>query len=104
SIGCGRQKGVTVITKERWKYEQLFAYLHILKTVLLTDTPKQILLAAFLHFPRQQKLIQDEVCLLEIEDDIKFADVAVVFVHLLDKAVHDLEGDQLVVGGGASCN
>ena len=36
---------------------------------------------------------------MEVEDDVEFADVAVVFVHLLDVAVHDFEGDEFVVGG-----
>lgn len=34
---------------------------------------------------------------MEIEDDIQLANVPVVFVHLLDVAVDDLEGDQFVV-------
>ena len=41
---------------------------------------------------------------MEIEDDIELAHVAVVFVHLLDVAVNNLEGDELVVGrvGGSN--
>lgn len=39
---------------------------------------------------------------MEIEDDVELADVAVVLVHLLDVAVHDFEGDELVVGGGGA--
>jgi hypothetical protein len=39
---------------------------------------------------------------LEVEDDIQLAHVAIVLVHLLDVSVHDLEGDQLVIGGSAS--
>lgn len=34
---------------------------------------------------------------MEIEDDVQLADIAVVFVHLLDVAMHDLERDQLIV-------
>lgn len=36
---------------------------------------------------------------MEIEDDVELADVAVVFVHLLDVAVHDFKGDEFVVRG-----
>ena len=38
---------------------------------------------------------------MKIEDDVELADVAVIFVHLLDVAVHDFKSDKLVVGGGA---
>jgi hypothetical protein len=75
------------------------AYLHIFKTVLLTDTPQHILLTALLQFARQQELIEYEVCLLEVEDDVQLANIAIVFVHLLDIAVNDLERDQFIVGG-----
>jgi hypothetical protein len=34
---------------------------------------------------------------LEVEDDVQLAHVAVVLVHLLNIAVDDLEGDQLIV-------
>ena len=39
---------------------------------------------------------------MEVEDDVQLADVAVVFVHLLDVAVYDFQGDELVVRGGAA--
>lgn len=39
---------------------------------------------------------------MEIEDDVQLAHVPVVLVHLLDVAVHDLEGDQFVIGRGAA--
>lgn len=51
-----------------------------------------------MHFTGDQQLVKDEIGLLEVEDDVQLADVAVVLVHLLDIAVDDLEGDQLVVG------
>jgi uncharacterized membrane protein len=79
-----------------------WTHLHILQTVLLANTPQDVLLAALLHLARQQQFIQDEVRLLEIENDIQLAYVAVVLVHLLDISVHDLKGDQLVIGRGAS--
>ena len=69
---------------------------------MLANTPQNILLAALLHFSGQEKLIQDEVCLLEVEYNVQFADVAVVLVHLLDVAVHDFKADQFVVGSGAT--
>jgi hypothetical protein len=64
----------------------------------LANTSEDVLLATFLHFASEEKLIEDEVCLLEIEDDIKFAHIAIIFVHLLDKAMHDLKSDELVIG------
>lgn len=39
---------------------------------------------------------------MEVEDDVEFADVAVVLVHLLDVAVDDFERDQLIIGGIAA--
>lgn len=73
-------------------------YLHVLKAVLCTNNPEHILLAALLHLAGDQQFIKDEVCLLEVEDDVQLADIAVVFIHLFDITVDDLEGDQLVVG------
>jgi len=78
------------------------AYLHVFETVLLADDSKHILLAALLHFASQYQLIEYEVCFLKVEDDIEFADVAVVFVHLFDISMHNLEGDQLVVRRSAA--
>jgi hypothetical protein len=72
-------------------------HLHVFEAVLLADAPQYVLLAALLHLSGKQKLIKYKVCLLEIEDDVQLADVAIVFVHLLDEAVDDLEGDELVV-------
>jgi len=74
------------------------AYLHIFKTVLLSDAPQHVLLATLLHLSRQQQLVQDKVCFLEVEDDVELANVAVVFVHLLHEAVNNLQCDQLIVG------
>lgn len=79
-----------------------FTHLHVFQAVLLADTSEHVLLAALLHLTRQQKLVEDEVCLLEVEDDVELADVAVVLVHLLDVAMDNLEGDQLIVGGVAA--
>ena len=69
---------------------------------MLAYTAEHVLFAALLHFARQQKLIEDEVGLLEVEDDVEFAHVSVVLVHLLDIAMDDFERDQLIVGGVAS--
>lgn len=77
-------------------------HLHVFQAVLLTYAPQNILLAAFLHLSRQQEFVQNKICLLEVEDDIELADVAVVLVHLFDVSVNGLEGDQLVVGRAAS--
>ena len=73
-------------------------YLHVLQAVLCSNDSEHVLFAALLHFSGDQQLVEDEVGLLEVEDDVQFADVAVVLVHLLDIAVDDFEGDQLVVG------
>jgi hypothetical protein len=78
--------------------EDAVTHLHILQTVLCSNDAEHVLLAAFLHLTGDQQLIEDEVGLLEVEDDVQLAHVAVVFVHLLDIAVDDLEGDQLIVG------
>lgn len=82
--------------------QSFFTHLHVLQTVLLTDASQHVLLAALLHFPRQQQLIQDEVRFLEIEDDIQLAHVAVVLVHLLHVAMHYLERDEFIVGRRAA--
>lgn len=80
----------------------ILAYLHLFKAVLLIDGSQDVLLAAFLHLPSEQQLIEYEICLLKVEDDVQFADVSVVLVHLLDVAMHDLEGDELVVIRGTA--
>lgn len=77
-------------------------HLHVFQAVLLTYAPEDILLAAFLHLSRQQEFVQNEVCLLEIEDDVELANIAVVLVHLFHVAMDGLEGDQFVVGRSAS--
>lgn len=74
------------------------AHLHILKAILLPYAAQHILLAALLHLTSQQQLVEDEVGLLEVEDDVELTHVAVVLVHLLDVAMDNLEGDQLIVG------
>lgn len=84
------------------KEKKELTHLHIFQTVLLTDAPKNVLLATFLHLSRQQELVQDKVCLLEVENDVEFADVAIVLVHLLHVSMDDLQGDQFVVSRCAS--
>lgn len=88
--------------KKKEKKKIQGTHLHILQTILLRNTPQHILPTAFLHLTSKQQLVQYEIRLLEIEYDIQLADVAVVFIHLLDEAVHDLEGDELVVGAVAA--
>lgn len=65
---------------------------------MLANTSEDVLLAALLHLAGEKELIEDEVCLLEVEDDVQFAHIAIIFVHLLDKAMHNLKSDELVVG------
>jgi hypothetical protein len=55
-----------------------------------------------LHLASKKQLIEDEVRLLEVEYYVKLTDVAIVFIHLFNVTVDDLEGDQLVVGGVAA--
>jgi len=81
---------------------QGYAHLHVFHAVLLADTPQHVLLAAFLHLAREKKLVQNEVRLLEVEDDVEFAHVAVILVHLLHVAMDNLKSDELVVRGGAA--
>lgn len=69
---------------------------------MLADDSKDIFLAAFLHFASQYQLIEYEVCFLKVEDDIEFADVTVVFVHLLNVSMHNFEGYQLIVRRSAT--
>ena len=85
-----------------WRSSSVFTHLHVLETVLLAYAPKHVLLAAFLHLACQQQLIEDEVGLLEVEDDVELADVAVVLVHLLDVTMDNFECDQLIVCGVAA--
>lgn len=74
-------------------------YLHVFQTVLLANTSEDVLLAAFLHLAGEEELIENEICLLKVEDNIKFAHIAIIFVHLLDEAMHNLQGNELVIGG-----
>lgn len=73
------------------------AHLHIFKAVLLTYHSEDILFATLLHFSCQQQFIKDEVGLLKVEYYVKFANIAVVLVHLFDISMHDFEGDQFIV-------
>jgi hypothetical protein len=77
-------------------------HLHVLKAVLLPYAPQHILLAALLELAGKQELVEDEVGLLEVEDDVQLAHVAVVLVHLLDITVDNLEGYEFVVDGVAA--
>lgn len=45
-------------------------YLHVFQTVLLAYTSEDILLAAFLHLSGEEEFIENEICLLKIEDDV----------------------------------
>ena len=65
---------------------------------MLTNAPEHILFTALLHLPGQEQLVEDEVCLLEVEDDVQLAHVAVIFIHLLHVAMYDLQCDELVIG------
>ena len=78
----------------------IFTHLHLLQPILGANNAEDILLRTLLHLPGEEEFVEDEVGLLEVEDDVQLADVAVVFVHLLDVAVHYLEGDKFVVGLG----
>jgi len=91
-----KMSGVMLIDSAR-NARRARTYLHVLQAILCSNDSEHVLFAALLHFSSDQQLIQDEVCLLEVEDDVQFTDVAVVFIHLLNIAVDDLEGDQLVV-------
>ena len=64
--------------------------------------PKYVLLTALLHLSSYEQLIEDEVCLLKVEDDVELANVAVVFVHLFDVSMDDLKSDELIIGGVAA--
>ena len=90
--------------RARREKKNIVTYLHIFKTVLLTYAPQDVLLTTLLHFACQQQFVKDEVCLLEVKDDVQLADIAVVFVHLFHIAVHDFQGDELIIGGGAASN
>jgi len=79
-----------------------FFDLHILKAVLLTYAPQNIFLAAFLQFTSQKEFVEDEVCFLEVEDNIQLANIAIVFVHLFNVAVNDFKGDQFIIGGSTA--
>lgn len=63
----------------------------------MRNTPQYVLLGALLQLSGDEEFVEYEVCLLEVEDDVQFADVAVVLIHLLDVAVDDLERDELVI-------
>lgn len=76
--------------------------LHIFKRILLADAAKNVLFARLLQLAREKDFIENIVCFGEGEDNIKLAHIAIVFIHLFDVSVNNLEGDQLVVIGGAA--
>lgn len=55
-----------------------------------------------MHFSGQEKFVENKICFLKVENDIQLAHVSIIFVHLLDVAVDDFEGDQFVVGGSTA--
>lgn len=68
----------------------------------MTYTPQHVLLAAFLQLSGEQQFVEYVVGFCEREYNIELADVAIVLVHLLDVAMDDFEGNQLIVVGGAA--
>ncbi len=88
---------LTILLDMQWKRKS-DTYLHIFQAVLLADAPQNILFAAFLHFTCQQQFIEYKVRLLEIENNVQFTDIPIVFVHLFDIAVYYLKGNEFVVG------
>jgi hypothetical protein len=72
-------------------------YLHVFKAILLTYATQDVFLATLLHLSSKEQLIENEICLLEIEYDVQLADIAIILVHLLHKAVNNLECNQLIV-------
>lgn len=98
----GKTQGSAVLTRREGRGN--LSYLHIFQTVFLTYASQYILLTALLQFSGEQQLIQDEICLLEVEDDVKFADVAIVLIHLFHITVYNLEGDELIISGCAACD
>ena len=41
---------------------------------------------------------------MEVEYDIKFAHIAIVFIHLFNVTMDNLKSDQFIVGGSAACD
>lgn len=68
-----------------------------MKSVLLGNRPDDEFLGGFLKLSSKEKLVQDVVGLVKVEDEIEFTDVAKVAVKDLHKVVNHLQGDQLVV-------
>jgi len=77
-------------------------HLHVFQAILLANAPQHIFLAALLHLTGQEEFVQDEICLLEVEDNVQLAHIAIVLVHLLNVSVNNLESDQFVVGGSTA--
>lgn len=72
-------------------------HLHVFKAILLTDATQHVLLTTLLHLASNEQLIQDKVGFLKVEDYVELANVSVVFVHLLDVSMDDLESDEFIV-------
>lgn len=95
-------------TKERsggWKIKSCtnsVTYLHVLQGILLSNAAQNTFLAALLELASQQQLVENVISFREREDDIKLANVAIVLIHLFDVSMDNLEGDKLVVFGGAT--
>lgn len=84
--------------------EKASTHLHLFQPILCANDSENVLTATLLHFASQQQLIQDEVCLLEVEYDVELAHVAVVFVHLFNVSVNNLKGQEFIVGGICGCD
>lgn len=99
---AGRSGAPVCCTPRRKSRYARATYLHVLEAVLLAYASQHIFLAAFLHFPSQKEFIQNKICLLEVEDDVQLAHVAIVLVHLFHVSMNDLEGDQFIVCRGTT--
>ena len=73
--------------------------LKLFQAILVSNTLEHIFLATLLQFSSQQQFVQDVVCLLKVEYYIQLAHVTIVFVHMLDIAMHHFQRDQLVICG-----
>jgi hypothetical protein len=69
------------------------AYLHIFQGILLPYASQNILLAALLKLASEQYLVEDVIGLGKGEYYVEFAYVAIVFIHLFDISMNDLEGN-----------
>ena len=65
--------------------------------VVLAYHLQRLLLATLHDEPAYNHLLQNEVCLVEVEDQVQLADIAKVAVKDLDEVMDDVEDDELVV-------